>query len=307
MPAPPTAVECTLHALRVAAALAGYSISMPTLAQNAAERWAPSQIATDRYESSPTFTPDGRELYFMRSDRQFRNWRILWSRCDNGAWTSPRPAPFAATPPAADADPFVAPDGKRVYFVSDRHNPGGDDLDIWFADRTADGRWGTPHRLPAPVNSTASELLPRLSSDGYLYFGSSREGGPGQGDIYRARQDNGHWRVELVGPPVSTAANDYEADISRDGRTLILVSDRGDRSHLYRYALRDGRWTEMGRIGANPQVFQVGPLLSPRGDRLLFAQADGDRSGEFYTVDLSADADRSWPPNCARTGGRSAR
>jgi hypothetical protein len=45
-------------------------------------------------------------------------------------------------------------------------------------------------------------------------------------------------------------------------------------------------------------VFQVGPLLSPRGDRLLFAQADGERSGELFLVDLVAEPDRDWPPRC---------
>src|SRR5687767_847920 len=49
-----------------------------------ASRWTPAEIATDRYESSPTFTPDGREIFFMSSDTGFDHYRILWSRCENG-------------------------------------------------------------------------------------------------------------------------------------------------------------------------------------------------------------------------------
>lgn len=45
-------------------------------------------------------------------------------------------------------------------------------------------------------------------------------------------------------------------------------------------------------------VFQVGPLVSPRGDRVLFAQADGDRSGELFVTDLLPGATREWPPAC---------
>src|SRR3546814_8072673 len=43
--------------------------------------------------------------------------------------------------------------------------------------------------------------------------------------------------------------------------------------------------SETGRIEAARDVFQVGPLLSPTGDRLLFAQAAGARSGEMYLID----------------------
>ena len=98
---------------------------------------------------------------------------------------------------------------------------------------------------------------------------------------------------------MNTAAYEYEAEISRDGRTLILLADRGDRSHLYQFALEDGRWTEKRRIPASGHVFQVGPLLSPKGDRLLFAQADGQDSGELFVVDLVDGADPGWPPACA--------
>ncbi|MEH6420223.1 hypothetical protein [Pseudomonas sp. CGJS7] len=263
------------------------------------QRWAPRNIASDQYESSPSFSPDGRELYFMRSDRQFANWRILRSRCEANGWSPPEPPEFAAGKAGLDADPFVTADGRRLYFVSARHDSKGEDLDIYYVDRRPNGGWGEPRRLPAPVNSKASELLPRVAADGQLYFGSSREGGLGQGDLYSARQDaQGRWSVRNLGAPLSSAANEYEAEISRDGRELIAVTDRGDRSHLYRYRREGGRWRELGRIPARADVFQVGPLLSPRGDRLLFAQADGERSGEFFLVDLVAGADTRWPPRC---------
>ena len=43
--------------------------------------------------------------------------------------------------------------------------------------RGGDGRWGEPSRLPEPVHSPASELLPRPQPDGSLLFCSSRPGG----------------------------------------------------------------------------------------------------------------------------------
>src|SRR3546814_3442415 len=87
-----------------------------------------------------------------------------------------------------------------------------------------------------------------VCSSDLLYFGSDRPGGHGAGDIYAATQSpSGEWKVENLGPPISTAADDYEAEISRNGRTMIVVSDRGDKSHLYRFVLKNGKWAETGR------------------------------------------------------------
>ncbi len=263
--------------------------------------WTPPAIASDRYESTPTFSPDGREVYFMRAGRDFGGYRLLRSRCSPHGWSAPTEPSFAGPPAALEGDPFITADGQRIFFISSRHDPKREDLDIWFAKRTADGGWSAPQRLPAPVNSPQAELLPRMDSQGRLYFGSSRPGGHGQGDIYIAVETPKGWRVGNAGPPISTAANEYEAEVSRDGRQLVVVADRGDRSHLYHYVRREGRWIEQGRVRADDGVFQVGPLLSPDGKRLLFAQADRKRSGEWFLTDLEADADPAWPPRCEPT------
>lgn len=265
-----------------------------------AQRWTPAEISTDQYESSPAFTPDGRELYYMLSDRRFEHYRLMWSRCEQGRWSAPQPAPFAAPPPVQEADPFVTDDGRRLYFVSSRHDPAGDDLDIWFVERNPHGHWGAAQRLPAPVNSPGAELWPRVAAAGGILFGSNRGGGHGGGDIYFATPQRDGWRVRNLGPPVSTAADEYEAEISRDGRVLVVVADRGDRSHLYRYERGAEGWVERERIAAARDVFQVGPLLSPLGDRLLFAQADGQRSGELFLIDLATQPSDGWPPRCGR-------
>lgn len=294
----PRAIHCILLGLMLSAA------SQPHAAPP--QRWTPAAISTDAYESSPTFSPDGAELFFIRADRSFGNYRLLTSRCQAGQWDAPVPPVFAAPAPALEGDPFFSADGQRLYFVSNRHAPQAvDDLDIWRVDRLPGGRWSEPVRLPAPVNSPASELLPREDGQGRLWFGSSRPGGHGQGDIYTATPlPGGGWRVDNAGPPVSTPANEYEAEVSPDGRTLVVVADRGDRSHLYRFRRgSDGLWTGLGRVDARNDVFQVGPLLSPKGERLLFTQADaadgGRLSGEWFLADLVPGSTEPWPPTCS--------
>jgi hypothetical protein len=77
-----------------------------------------------------------------------------------------------------------------------------------------------------------------------------------------------------------------EAAVSEDGNTLVVVADRGHHSHLYRFVKRGDRWHEVGLVPADPRVFQVGPLLSPNAQRLLFAQATPRNSGEMFLIDL---------------------
>lgn len=293
------------HLVAIAAALAASACAAQPKAIDQAPRPAtPAAFSSDEYESSPTFSRDGREVVFMRADPRFSRFRLLWSRCGPGGWSAPRPLPFARAD-VSEADPAFSGDGRWLYYISAQGNVDGN-FDIWRVERDAGGGWGEPQRLPTPVNSPASELLPRPLPDGRLLFGSSREGGHGQGDIYLATPlPDGGWRVDNAGPPLSTPANEYEAEISRDGTVMVIVADRGDRSHLHVFDLRAGAWIERGRVPARPDVFQVGPLLSPAGDRLLFAQAaDAAASGELFLVDLQTGADASWPPVCAARGAR---
>src|SRR3546814_418625 len=196
------------------------------------------------------------------------DYQILMSRCVEGKWIRGQVPSFALPLPIIEADPAITHDGKRLYFISSRHAPEKEDFDIWYVDRAEEG-WGQPVRLPAPVNTTNSEIFPRPGADGRLYFGSDRPGGHGAGDIYAATQSpSGEWKVENLGPPISTAADDYEAEISRNGRTMIVVSDRGDKSHLYRFVLTNGTWAETGRIEAERTVLQGDRESEEKGRRV---------------------------------------
>ena len=264
-------------------------------------RWTPGALSTDQYESSPVFSPDGRELMFFRAPPAFDRYRLLVSRCEGGQWSVPHEPAFAGPAAALETDPAYSPDGAWLYYASDRASAG--DLDVWRVARSPDGRWGEPQRLPEPVNSPQTELLPRPLADGRLLFGSHRPGGIGGRDLYFAQpRDDGRWQVEPLPGPVNTPGDEYEADLSRDGRVLVVVANRGVRSQLYVYDLKADGWRERGRVPAREDVFQVGPLLSPDAKRLLFAQAEGPASGEFFLVELAPGSDPVWPPAC--TGPR---
>jgi hypothetical protein len=254
------------------------------------------------FESHAAFDPWTGDLYFVRSTPAFEGWRILVSRCGPNGWSGPVPPTFAGD--GVEADPAFTTDGRSLYFISSRSTDGihRSDLDLWRVDRDPQGRWRTPVRLPAPLNSDRQEWFPRLDSAGWLYFGSSREGGLGKTDIWRARaNDHGAWQIENLGAAVNTADDEYEALPTPDGTALIIATATG----FYHSALREGRWSTRTRLGPEINVngTEIGALLSPTGRSMLFARdTKGRDSGEF--VVWRTGPPEPWPPSCPSVAGR---
>jgi hypothetical protein len=268
----------------------------PAVASEIVTHWAPPRISSPQFESHAAFDPLTGDLLFVRSSKQFRGWRILASHCGPRGWTQPRPAAFAA--PGLEADPFFTADGRWLYFISTRASGSSNsqDLDIWRIERDDAGRWGTPERLPAPVNSPGAEWFPRPALDGWLYFGSDRPGGQGKTDIWRARTDDkGQWHVENLGSSVNGPGSEYEALPSPDGKHLIVEADEG---YFESDRLATG-WSPRRRLGPaiNGNGSEIGAVFSPSGRSLLFARdIKGSNSGEFFV--WQPDGPEDWPPSC---------
>ena len=163
--------------------------------------FVPGIISTADYESHPTFTPDGREIYFLKMAPNFSRWTIFVSRYKDGHWSQPEVAPFSGQ--FQDADPYITADGKHFYFISDRPVETGGERqshhDIWVMDKTESG-WSEPRHLPTPVNSDTDSFYPIALKNETLYFGSQRKDSNGLGDIYRAcRRKTGAIRSRTSG------------------------------------------------------------------------------------------------------------
>ena len=241
---------------------------------------------------NPSLTPDGRTLVFARSAPGFRRPVIHVSRLSHGRWSTPQPVPFT-DPRWGDSDPTFTPDGRTLYFVSNRPadpRTAGDstardstrrDLDVWRVRRepTREGeRWGTPERLGPEVNTRSQELGPSWR-DGVLYFASARRAGVGGLDLWAARDLGGgrFARAEPFGGALNTPASESDPELSPDGRTLLFWSDRaGGAGSADLYASRrgtDGRWSAPVplRGAANSAWFDFTPALSADGRWLYFA------------------------------------
>lgn len=250
-------------------------------------------INTDADEYGPAFSPDGGTLYFTRRVNRRDSEFIVFSRFINNRWTEPRTADFSGH--FFDKEPFVSPDGRRLFFASKRPTTAGgppnagSDFDIWMVERTHEGNWSTPARLGAEVNTPNYENYPAVAANGNLYFASVREGGKGKNDLYRARFMNGRYmQAENLGETLNTTSSDADPYISPDEKYIIFSSDRADtrgEGDLYISYNENGRWLAPRNLGdtINTPEYEYTPLVSPDGRYLFFSRA----WGEIYQIDMS--------------------
>ena len=87
-----------------------------------------------------------------------------------------------------DGCPILSRNGLQLYMASNRPNGLGN-LDIWVAERaSAEGAFGTPVNMGAPINSEFNDFCPSPLRDAHGFmFVSNRPGGCGGADIYITR------------------------------------------------------------------------------------------------------------------------
>ena len=151
-------------------------------------RWSMPQaikgsVNTNSWESQPCVSSDGKELYFV--SRRNGNADIYCSsRNADGTWSEPQNLGAPINTKGTEMAPFLHPDGRTLYFSSDKHiGMGG--FDLFMSRRGEDGKWQDPVNLGFPINTQGDEINFFVAADGKTAFVSSqREGGQGGYDIY---------------------------------------------------------------------------------------------------------------------------
>jgi len=138
-------------------------------------------LITPLHESYPSVSNDKTLYFFRRFDDENRNYEMMYSRFDNGAYAEPvRMGPEINTQ-WEEWDPSIAPNGSFLIFCSKKPSGFGQD-DLYVSFRTDDGGWLNAVNLGNEINSVGSENRPFITSDGkYLFF--NRGDGDGR-DVY---------------------------------------------------------------------------------------------------------------------------
>lgn len=216
-------------------------------------------------DMGPVLSRDGRELYFYSNRAEGRGGYDLYvSHQENGVWSKPKNLGPKINTPANEYDPCVGPDGRRLYFSSNRteqmarralegesNSPtewagtmraetGERTYDLYSAAReSADENWSGVEPVAGVNLPGSNEGAPHISPDGaFLYFASDRTLRASEAtnlDLYRIRLAQGELigEAENLGEGINTPAHETEPSLSPEGFRLLFASNRDGLDRIY--------------------------------------------------------------------------
>lgn len=184
----------------------------------------------------PSLSFDGNELYFFKDATG--NSEILFSTRQKDGWSKPELIGSPINSAGYEGFPSISADGSTLYFV--RQNFEGPTskelkkeaqfcLGIYKSVRDKIGKWGTPEKLPWPINQDC-EKAPKIMADGRtLIFSSNRPGGKGGYDMYQSKlNDLGEWGMPESLAFVNTDKDDQLPCISAEGDLMYYTYNNND-------------------------------------------------------------------------------
>src|SRR6056297_2645995 len=161
-------------------------------------------INTKYHEASMAFSPDQKTIYFTRNnygkrlkrgENGINHLKIYRSQIIDGEWSKAEELPFNSENYSV-GHPTVSPDGKKMYFVSDKPDGYGG-TDIYVVDIYENGAFSEPKNLGRTINTNAKEMFPYVTENA-LYFSSNRPMGLGGLDVYKSDGSDGQFSVGIT-------------------------------------------------------------------------------------------------------------
>ncbi len=240
------------------------------------------ELTNHLFHSSPTFSPDGTEIYWSeigKNDNESHN--IYYVKYKDGKWSDPAVASFSSR--SHDDQPFITYDGQKLFFASRRPKTPKDEesWDLWFCTRTDDS-WSEP----ALVNDRIGFWTPSVTHNGTLYFmdviqdAISRDYKENAVGIFRSELVNGNYAApELLPEQINSKKyHDWTPFIGPDESYLIFSSHRkggyGQGDLYISFSDENGQWNDPVNMGSaiNTDKQERFPGISPDGKYLFFTR-----------------------------------
>ena len=182
-----------------------------------------AKFSQDCWTTEPAFSPDGQYLYFSSSKGKsyitnYSLWRI---RKTDAGWSEPESLFDIGGSSVWEFHPSVSSDGSLFFCWWDTAKMVGD----IYVSQCNDEGCSDPVRIGGLVNTESTDADPYADPDGeYIIYSSARSGGYGMLDNYISfRKADGTWTdPENMGYEFNTEKDDYDLDISPDGRYVFL-------------------------------------------------------------------------------------
>lgn len=175
------------------------------------------------HEASAALSKDGKTLYFTRD--HIKAGRKKYSkngtaylrlyrakRKEDGSWGDIEDLSINKEG-SSTGHPAVSPDGKYLFFVSDREGGLGQ-TDIYKTRINNNGTFGQPKNLGPSINSEGREMFPFIAKDSTFYFSSDAHINLGLLDIFksnilRGKPDDEDQRPINMGAPFNGGFDDF--------------------------------------------------------------------------------------------------
>ncbi|MFC1898094.1 hypothetical protein ACFLYJ_00835 [Candidatus Cloacimonadota bacterium] len=261
------------------------------------ELFAPDIVSNGMNNRDVAMMPDGSEMYFSVSFGNYAYSAIVCSKLENGLWTPLEVAPFSTNSKYSYYEPFIAPDGKKMFFVTEEpidEDTLRTDSNIWVMDRV-DNNWSEPYPLPENINTENGEYFPSITRDGVLYYtGVDTE--KRVNIILRSKWENGKFAdPEILPDHINIGRSRYNATISSDESYLIIPVFGAEDSYGgtdYYISFRDenDNWTDPVNMGPKINTEdnrEWSAYVSPDGKYLFFMSARRDMMEDPETITYS--------------------
>ncbi len=244
-----------------------------------------------------SMTPDGKEAYFTAQSFLEEISVIVQANKTGDSWKKqPLLKPFGKF---KDLEPFLAPDGLKLYFASNRPLKGSSeikkDFDIWYMERRAtNDKWSEPKNIGATVNSEFNEFYPSVSSNGNLYFTSDRPDGEGKDDIYKSEWILNSYKTPIsLSSSINTDGYEFNSYISPKEDFLIFsgynFEDGFGSGDLYvSILLQNGDWSLSKNLGEkiNSDKMDYCPFIDIKMNTIYFTSKRSEiMPKEFHTLE----------------------
>ncbi|MEO7315349.1 MAG: OmpA family protein [Ginsengibacter sp.] len=144
-------------------------------------------INSEFWESTPSLSPDKRDLYFSSSVPGGFGGKDIWvsHRDDKGKWGIPYNLGPEINTAGDESTPFIHADNQTLYFNSTGLPGYSEKPDLFLTKKLPEGKWSTPKNLGYPINTIDDEGSLVVAADGKTaYYSSDRSDTRGGLDIY---------------------------------------------------------------------------------------------------------------------------
>ena len=245
-----------------------------------------------------TIMPKENEAYFTLLSPLGELSVIMTMNRENDTWDEPKIASFSGQ--YIDLEPFLSPDGLKLYFASNRpvskDSTTIKDFDIWYVERDKfNAEWSQPINIGAPVNSSYDEFYPSITLSNNIYFTAIKEGMNGQDDIFMSEwKDNAYSEPMALGATINTKGAEFNSFVAPD-ESYILFSgwrrpDGVGSGDLYISKYNNGEWQTATNLGAdiNSKSIDYCPFVNTETGTLYFTSRKSNidkKDGRYSNFD----------------------